>query len=59
MHRAEIASHPLDPTSETEVHTVKRILESEGLLGESVRSAFLGLEESDKAEVGHDSCLKP
>jgi Cu2+-containing amine oxidase len=38
-----MTSHPLDPMSETEVHTVKRILEREGLLGESVRFAFFGL----------------
>jgi primary-amine oxidase len=44
-------THPLDPMTETEIRAVKEILEREGLLGESVRFAFLGLAEPDKADV--------
>jgi primary-amine oxidase len=42
------ATHPLDPMSAAEVHAVREILDREGLLGESVRFAFLGPEEPDK-----------
>lgn len=45
------ATHPLDPMSAEEVVAVRRILELDGLLGESVRFAFLGLDEPDKPDV--------
>lgn len=45
------ATHPLDPMCAGEVRAVRRILEQAGLLGGSVRFAFLGPEEPDKNEV--------
>jgi primary-amine oxidase len=46
-----ILTHPLEPMTAGEVREVRRLLELEGLLGESVRFAYLGLVEPDKAEV--------
>ncbi|MFF5992751.1 primary-amine oxidase [Prauserella flavalba] len=45
------ATHPLDPMSPDEVGQVRRILVDAGLLAETVRFAFLALEEPDKADV--------
>ncbi|PXY20789.1 primary-amine oxidase [Prauserella muralis] len=45
------AAHPLDPMSEDEVRAVRDILRAEGLLGDTVRFAFLGLEEPEKEAV--------
>ncbi|WP_431906173.1 primary-amine oxidase [Amycolatopsis thermoflava] len=44
-------THPLDPMSEDEVRAVREVLSAAGLLGESVRFAFLALEEPGKAVV--------
>jgi Cu2+-containing amine oxidase len=46
----KVATHPLDPMTAAEVRAVRRILEAAGLLGESVRFAFLGLAEPSAAE---------
>ncbi|TMR09623.1 primary-amine oxidase [Nonomuraea turkmeniaca] len=43
--------HPLDPLAAQEIDEVRRILMEEGLLTETVRVAYLGLEEPPKAEV--------
>ncbi|MEV4083820.1 hypothetical protein AB0J43_26525, partial [Nonomuraea fuscirosea] len=43
--------HPLDPLAAREIDEVRRILMAEGLLTETVRVAYLGLEEPPKGEV--------
>ncbi|MEU8354768.1 primary-amine oxidase [Nonomuraea sp. NPDC048882] len=43
--------HPLDPLAAQEIDEVRRILMAEGLLTETVRVAYLGLEEPRKSEV--------
>ncbi|NBE97371.1 primary-amine oxidase [Nonomuraea sp. KC401] len=43
--------HPLDPLAAQEIDEVRRILIEQGLLTESVRVAYLGLEEPPKDEV--------
>ncbi|MFF4622125.1 primary-amine oxidase [Nonomuraea jabiensis] len=43
--------HPLDPLAAPEIDEVRRILMQEGLLTDTVRVAYLGLEEPPKGEV--------
>ncbi|MFC5823969.1 primary-amine oxidase [Nonomuraea insulae] len=43
--------HPLDPLAAQEIDEVRRVLMAEGLLTETVRVAYLGLEEPPKGEV--------
>ncbi|MEU6714335.1 primary-amine oxidase [Nonomuraea sp. NPDC046802] len=43
--------HPLDPLAAQEIDEVRRILTEAGLLNDTVRVAYLGLEEPPKAEV--------
>ncbi|MFG6192444.1 primary-amine oxidase [Nonomuraea sp. JJY05] len=43
--------HPLDPLAAQEIDEVRRILMQEGLLTDTVRVAYLGLEEPAKGEV--------
>ncbi|MFI7125014.1 primary-amine oxidase [Nonomuraea sp. NPDC050153] len=43
--------HPLDPLAAQEIDEVRRILMEEGLLTDTVRVAYLGLEEPQKGEV--------
>ncbi|WP_240973788.1 primary-amine oxidase [Nonomuraea composti] len=43
--------HPLDPLAAQEIDEVRRVLMTEGLLAETVRVAYLGLEEPPKDEV--------
>ncbi|MFI7633071.1 primary-amine oxidase [Nonomuraea sp. NPDC049400] len=43
--------HPLDPLAPREIDEVRRILMEEGLLTDTVRVAYLGLEEPPKGEV--------
>ncbi|MFI6740052.1 primary-amine oxidase [Nonomuraea sp. NPDC050451] len=43
--------HPLDPLAAQEIDEVRRILTQEGLLTDTVRVAYLGLEEPPKGEV--------
>jgi primary-amine oxidase len=43
--------HPLDPVSAAEYLAGREVLAAEGLLGESVRFAYYGLEEPPKDEV--------
>jgi primary-amine oxidase len=44
-------AHPLDPVSATEYRAGRQILAAAGLLGESVRFAYYGLDEPHKADV--------
>lgn len=44
-------THPLGPVTEDEIRQVKDTLAAAGLLTESVRFAFCGLEEPGKAAV--------
>ena len=52
--------HPLDPASAEEYLAGRDILVAAGLLAESVRFAYYGLEEAAKddvlAEIGRASC---
>ncbi|TMR33867.1 primary-amine oxidase [Nonomuraea zeae] len=43
--------HPLDPLAAQEIDEVRRVLAKEGLLSETVRVAYLGLEEPRKDAV--------
>ncbi|MET8865137.1 primary-amine oxidase [Nonomuraea sp. NPDC004580] len=43
--------HPLDPLAAREIDEVRRILREEGLLTDTVRVAYLGLEEPPKEDV--------
>ncbi|GAA4987082.1 primary-amine oxidase [Nonomuraea thailandensis] len=43
--------HPLDPLAAQEIDEVRRVLMTEGRLTETVRVAYLGLEEPPKGEV--------
>src|SRR6266705_1278838 len=49
--RAQQPSHPLDPASAAEYLAGRRILADAGLLTESARFAYYGLEEPPKGEV--------
>ena len=48
---AEYPAHPLDPASAAEYLAGRQILAASGLLGESVRFAYYGLEEPVKHDV--------
>ena len=45
------ATHPLDLATTEEFRAVREVLTDAGLLGDSVRYCFAGLEEPDKAAV--------
>ncbi|MDT3397740.1 primary-amine oxidase [Streptomyces sp. B1866] len=46
-----VAAHPLDPMSADDVREIRRVLTRHGLLADTVRFAFCGLEEPHKADV--------